>query len=148
MVFCKMLFGAALVLLIHFVSLSKNFILASLIPLFPTFTLIALYSVGSSKSVEDLQSSIIFGICAILPYLAYLISMYFMVEKYPLRQSLFYSTGTWFLVAGILVLARNNLGKEDLQIAKNLPQVEIELTDAFSDREVVELTSTAAGSGS
>ncbi len=102
-VLCKVLAGAALVVFIHYISMSKNYLLAALIPLFPTFTLIALYSVGEERTTAELQKTILFGMCSMLPYIVYLIAMYFLVTRYNLMESLLYSTGCWVIVALTLV---------------------------------------------
>ena len=60
----KALLGAFVVLLIAILARSKNYYIAGLIPLFPTFALIAHYIVGTERSIEALRSTIIFGIWA------------------------------------------------------------------------------------
>ncbi len=55
----KALLGASVVLLIAILAKSKNYYIAGLIPLFPTFALIAHYIVGTERSIEALRSTII-----------------------------------------------------------------------------------------
>ena len=40
--------------------------------LFPTFALIAHYIVGKGRSVDDLKTTIVFGMWSIIPYFVYL----------------------------------------------------------------------------
>lgn len=73
----KALIGAGVVVLIGILSKTRNYYIAGLIPLFPTFALIAHYIVGSERSIQALRITIIFGLWAIIPYFIYLISLYF-----------------------------------------------------------------------
>ncbi|MFT4464333.1 MAG: GlpM family protein [Sodalis sp. (in: enterobacteria)] len=68
----KALLGALVVVLIVLLSKTRNYYIAGLLPLFPTFALLAHYIVGS----EALRMTILFGIWAVIPYLVYLISLY------------------------------------------------------------------------
>lgn len=72
----KVLIGATVVLMIGILSKTRNYYIAGLLPLFPTFALIAHYIVGSERSIEALRITIIFGLWAIIPYCIYLISLY------------------------------------------------------------------------
>ena len=71
----KALIGALMVLLIGVLSRTRNYYIAGLLPLFPTFALMAHYIVGSERSIADLKATIVFGMWAVLPYLAYLASL-------------------------------------------------------------------------
>jgi uncharacterized membrane protein (GlpM family) len=51
---------------------TKNYYIAGLVPLFPTFALIAHYIVGKGRSVDDLKTTIVFGMWSIIPYFVYL----------------------------------------------------------------------------
>ena len=57
----KALLGAAVVVLIGMLSKTKNYYIAGLIPLFPTFALIAHYIVVTGRGVEALRTTVIFG---------------------------------------------------------------------------------------
>jgi membrane protein GlpM len=70
----KSLLGALAVLLIALLSKSKTFFIAGLVPLFPTFALIAHYIVGTERSAPDLRTTALFGLWSLLPYAVYLLS--------------------------------------------------------------------------
>ena len=53
--FLKCLLGALAVLIIAFLSRSKNFFVACLVPLFPTFALIAHYIVGRKRLMRSIS---------------------------------------------------------------------------------------------
>ncbi|NAX33946.1 GlpM family protein, partial [Vibrio sp. V29_P1S30P107] len=53
--FFKCLLGALAVLLIALLSKSKSFFISGLVPLFPTFALIAHYIVGTERTMEELR---------------------------------------------------------------------------------------------
>ena len=61
--FFKCLLGAFAVLLIALLSKSKSFYISGLVPLFPTFALIAHYIVGTERTMADLRITALFGHC-------------------------------------------------------------------------------------
>lgn len=71
----KAALGALVVLLIGVLAKTKNYYIAGLIPLFPTFALIAHYIVASERGIEALRATIIFSMWSIIPYFVYLVSL-------------------------------------------------------------------------
>ncbi len=94
----KAIGGAVIVVLISLVSTTKNYFVAGLIPLFPTFALIAHVIVGQKGSVE-LKNTALFGIFSLIPYFAYLLSVYLFANKLPLYLNLLVSVLFWVLFA-------------------------------------------------
>ena len=68
----KAALGALVVLLIGVLAKTKNYYIAGLIPLFPTFALIAHYIVASERGTEALRTTIVFGMWSIIPYFRFL----------------------------------------------------------------------------
>jgi membrane protein GlpM len=101
----KALLGAAMVVLIAVLSRTRNFYVAGLVPLFPSFALIAHWIVGSERTVRDLRATVLFGMLGVVPYLAYLAAVYVLVARVRLAAALAASTGVWLVVAGALVAA-------------------------------------------
>lgn len=103
--FIKAMIGALMVVAISLLSKSKNYFIAGLVPLFPTFALIAHYIVGSTRSVSNLKMTLLFGMWSLIPYFLYLFSLYFYVDRMKLVWALSSATLTWALAAGVLILA-------------------------------------------
>jgi uncharacterized membrane protein (GlpM family) len=103
----KALIGALVVILIGVLSKTRNYYIAGLVPLFPTFALIAHYIVGSERSIEALRTTIIFGLWAIIPYLIYLLSLYFLVGFLRLPLALAGAVACWILAAWLLITIWN-----------------------------------------
>ncbi|QYY80931.1 GlpM family protein [Pseudomonas germanica] len=101
--FFKALLGAAVVLIIAALSKTKNYYIAGLVPLFPTFALIAHYIVGRGRSIEDLKTTIVFGMWSIIPYFVYLATLYVMVDRLRLEASLAVAAVAWLMAATVLV---------------------------------------------
>lgn len=59
----KALLGAAVVIIINLAAHMKNYYLAGLVPLFPTFALIAHYIVRSERTHDELKNTILFSLC-------------------------------------------------------------------------------------
>lgn len=72
----KALLGAAVVMIISLLAQMKNYYLAGLVPLFPTFALIANYIIGSERTHDELKNTILFSLCGMIPLLVYLVSIY------------------------------------------------------------------------
>lgn len=102
--FFKSMLGAVAVLLIALLSKSRNFFIAGLAPLFPTFALIAHYIVGSERTMEHLRVTAVFGLCSLIPYAAYLLAVYFFSYTFSLTGTLVAATLIWGLLALALIL--------------------------------------------
>lgn len=97
--FLKCLLGALAVLVIALLSRSRSFFIAGLVPLFPTFALIAHYIVGSERSAADLRTTALFGLWSLIPYAVYLIAVYWLSVRTTLTVTL-----AWTVAAGALLL--------------------------------------------
>jgi membrane protein GlpM len=95
--------GAGVVVLLAILSKTRNYYIAGLVPLFPTFALIAHYIVGKGRSLEDLKTTILFGMWSIIPYFVYLATLYLLVERMRLETSLALATVAWLVAATVLV---------------------------------------------
>lgn len=99
----KALIGALVVVLIGLLAKTRNYYIAGLVPLFPTFALIAHYIVGSERSIAALKTTLIFGMWAVLPYLVYLISLYFLINSLRLSLALGAAVLCWIAAAWLLI---------------------------------------------
>lgn len=100
----KALLGAIAVVLIQLLARTKSYFVAGLVPLFPTFALIAHYIVGTQRTVSDLRRTLLFGMASLIPYFLYLLSLYLMAGKCRLSVALAGATGVWIAAASLLVL--------------------------------------------
>ncbi|EMI5489044.1 GlpM family protein [Providencia stuartii] len=101
--FLKCLLGAVAVLVIAILSKSKLFYIAGLIPLFPTFALIAHVIVIQEQGALALRKTALFGMWSLIPYLLYLITVYFLATKVSAWLCLSIATVNWVLAAAILI---------------------------------------------
>jgi membrane protein GlpM len=99
----KAAIGAAVVLILAALSKTRNYYIAGLVPLFPTFALIAHYIVGKGRSIDDLKTTIVFGMWSIIPYFIYLATLYVMVDRMRLEASLAVAAVAWLIAATVLV---------------------------------------------
>ncbi|RRV06771.1 hypothetical protein EGJ27_13515 [Pseudomonas sp. v388] len=101
----KALLGAAVVVVIAALAKTKSYYIAGLVPLFPTFALIAHYIVGKARSIDDLKTTILFGMWSIIPYFVYLAALYLLVDRLRLEASLALAAVAWLVAATLLVMA-------------------------------------------
>lgn len=102
--FFKCLLGAIAVLMIALLSKSRSFFISGLVPLFPTFALIAHYIVGTERTMNDLRVTALFGLYSLIPYGAYLVSVYFFSYRYNLAWTLSLAAVVWSIFALVLLL--------------------------------------------
>ncbi len=107
--FLKSLLGAAAVLIIALLSRSKSFYVAGLVPLFPTFALIAHAIVGAERGTADLRTTALFGLWSLIPYAVYLLAVYWLSARLALAPTLITATLAWVAAATLLLLAWTRL---------------------------------------
>lgn len=103
----KSMLGALAVLLIALLSRSKSYFIAGLVPLFPTFALIAHAIVGSERGAAALRTTALFGLCSLLPYAVYLLTVFVLSVRLTLAATLASATLAWTVAAGALLLLWN-----------------------------------------
>ncbi len=101
----KCALGALAVLVIALLSKSKSFYIAGLVPLFPTFALIAHYMVGTQRGAADLRTTALFGLWSLLPYAVYLFAVYWLSARCAVVTTLVWATAAWGVAAAILLAA-------------------------------------------
>ena len=106
--FLKCVIGAAVVLLISILSKSKAFYIAGLVPLFPTFALIAHVIVAQEKGADALKQTALFGMWSLIPYFIYLLMVYLVATKLPMWSCLGVATACWIIAAIVLILGWNH----------------------------------------
>lgn len=103
--FLKCILGAAVVLLISILSKSKAFYIAGLVPLFPTFALIAHVIMAQEKGAEALKQTALFGLWSLIPYFIYLLTVYLLATKLSMWSCLGIATLCWIVAAAVLIYA-------------------------------------------
>lgn len=101
--FLKCSLGALAVLIIALLSKSKTFYIAGLVPLFPTFALIAHVIIVQEQGALALRKTALFGIWSLIPYLLYLLTVYWFATKFSAWFCLGSATVVWCLLAAILI---------------------------------------------
>lgn len=100
----KSLLGAAAVLAISLLARSRSYFIAALVPLFPTFGIIAFYSLGRVRSAAELEAAILFGIFSLLPYLVFLLALLWLTRITTIGKALSAAVLAWLAASAILVL--------------------------------------------
>ncbi|MEI1681297.1 GlpM family protein [Acinetobacter baumannii] len=101
--FLKCMLGAGVVLIISILSKSKAFYIAGLVPLFPTFALIAHVIVYQQKGAEALQKTALFGLWSLIPYAIYLVAVYMLATRISMWSCLGIATLCWVVAAAGLI---------------------------------------------
>lgn len=94
--------GAIVAITIAALARSNFYILAGLAPLFPTFALFAHILSYKAGGIAQVREVALFGACSIIPYLAYVLSLYLFAERLRFEYALASSLILWFISAGIL----------------------------------------------
>ncbi len=107
--FIKACAGAAIVIIIQLLSRTRNYYIAGLVPLFPTFGLISHYIVGNQRTTGELKETILFGMFSLVPYFSYLAALYLLIDKFSLISSLLGAVIFWTITATALVVIWNKI---------------------------------------
>lgn len=99
----KAALGALVVVMIALLSRTKNYYIAGLIPLFPTFALLAHYIVATERGMDALRTTIVFGMWSIIPYFLYLLSLWYFTGFLKLPLALGGAVVCWSLSAWVLI---------------------------------------------
>lgn len=99
----KVYVGGRVVLIISILSKSKAFYIAGLVPLFPTFALIAHVIVYQQKGAEALQKTALFGLWSLIPYAIYLVAVYVLATRMSMWSCLGVATVCWVVAAAGLI---------------------------------------------
>ncbi len=99
----KVYVGGRVVLIISILSKSKAFYIAGLVPLFPTFALIAHVIVFQQKGAEALQKTALFGLWSLIPYAIYLAAVYVLATRMSMWSCLGVATLCWVVAAAGLI---------------------------------------------
>ncbi|EED8851116.1 GlpM family protein [Salmonella enterica] len=99
----KAALGALVVVLIDLLSKTKNYYIAGLIPLFPTFALIAHYIVASERGIDAMRTTIVFSMWSIIPYFIYLATLWYFSGVMRLPVALGGAVVCWGLSAWLLI---------------------------------------------
>ena len=77
--------------------------LSGIFMLFPAVTLVGYYFVGQTMSIPQLHQVTKFSIYALSTTFIFLITFYYVQDKYSLNLALILATVAWFVSAGILL---------------------------------------------
>ena len=103
MIIIKFIIGGTIIVLLDFISKSsKYYYLSGLLPLFPTFALIAHFLVYKYNGSEALKETALFGLFSLVPYSGYLISVYFL-SKINFLFNILISLSIWFIISCIII---------------------------------------------
>lgn len=98
----RFIVGGTLVVIINLIGKSQNSFVAGLAMLFPAITLLGYYFLSLSQH-SALSKTVLFSIWSLPTSLAFLLTLYFTIDKIPIMQSLALGIVSWFITA-IIVL--------------------------------------------
>ncbi len=103
MLILKFIIGGFIVILIDLISKSsKYYFISGLVPLFPTFALIAHFFVYKYNGIEALKKTALFGLFSLLPYGCYLLSVFLLSKRVGFILTIIISLIIWFILAYII----------------------------------------------
>jgi uncharacterized membrane protein (GlpM family) len=105
----KALLGAGLLVGLHFLTKTRNYYLAHLALSCPLLSVFAHYFIGTERNAEALRQTLWFGMFALLPFLAYLVALYFTANRMRLPAALGFASAVWLVSATALTLAWQKL---------------------------------------
>lgn len=101
--FSKGLLGSLVVLIIFYLSKTSHYYIAGLVPLFPSFGLIAIIAIFKIRGYGSVRETALFSIFSILPYFFYLFSLYFLIDYFDFYIAVAVSVILWIVISFILI---------------------------------------------
>lgn len=92
----KALIGGVVSGAISILSQTQFFLLAGILPFFPTFALISHISAYQSGDIAHAKSVYLFMIFAVIPIIGYNICMYVLIDRLNFVASMAYALAVWF----------------------------------------------------
>lgn len=100
----KALIGAAVLVGLHCLTKTRHFYLAQLALSCPLLSVMAHYFIGTERDAGALKQTLLFGMCSLLPFLAYLATVYVCAGRMKLTAALAVSSLAWFVSATALAI--------------------------------------------
>jgi len=98
----RFLVGGTLVVIINLIGKSQNSFVAGLAMLFPAITLIGYYFLSISQH-GSLSKTVMFSIWSLPTSLAFLLTLYFTIDKIPILQALALGIASWLITAIVVI---------------------------------------------
>jgi len=98
----KALIGAGLFVGLHYLTKSSNYYLAQLALACPLLSMIAHYYIRVERDAGSLKQTVLFGVYAVLPFVAYLLTVYIFADKLKIQTVLALASGVWLILAAAL----------------------------------------------
>ena len=102
LVIYKAFVGAAIMVGLHYLTKTRSFYLAHLALSCPLLSVFAHYFIGTERNAEALRQTVWFGMFALLPFLAYLVTLYWSASRIRLQPALIWASTAWAVSALIL----------------------------------------------
>lgn len=98
----RFIVGGTLVVLINLIGKSRNSFVAGLAMLFPAITLLGYYFLSVSQH-GTLSKTVMFSIWSLPTSLAFLLTLYFTIDRIPIFQALTLGVASWFITAIVVI---------------------------------------------
>tara|TARA_B100000749_G_scaffold280771_1_gene278524 strand:+ start:5660 stop:6067 length:408 start_codon:yes stop_codon:yes gene_type:complete len=122
--FIKVAIGAIVILGLSLLSKSRWYLIAGFLPLIPVFAIISQFFIYSDRGVYDLKKTILICILSLIPYFAYLVSMYFMVDRMRFGHAIMGSLMVWALLSSPLIFFNSSLESQFEKLGLTTPATE------------------------
>lgn len=95
-------FGTATIIAIILLGRTHLYYLTGLLPLFPTFSLIAHVNAAVEKSACEFKLVVLYGLFSLIPYAVYLGSVYLLVDILGPWKAMGVALAFWFIIAAVI----------------------------------------------
>jgi membrane protein GlpM len=89
---------------LHYLTQTRNYYLAHLALSCPILSVIAHYFIGTERDAVALKHTLLFGMFTLLPFLAYLVTLYLSAPRMKLVLALTVSSLAWLMSATVLTV--------------------------------------------
>ena len=101
-VITRFIVGGIFVVIINLIGKSENSLVSGLAMLFPAITLLGYYFLSISQH-DTLSKTVMFSIWSLPTSLAFLLALYFTIDKMPIIQALALGIASWLITAMVVI---------------------------------------------
>ncbi|WP_196605418.1 GlpM family protein [Pectinatus haikarae] len=93
-----------LMIIIDYISKTKNYYVTGLVLSFPGLSILAYYFMYVEHGVSKVRETIIFAMASAIPFIIFLVVLYFTLKNYNIFYSILFSSLVWTAFSSVVII--------------------------------------------
>lgn len=100
----KCIVAVSIIIVVHFVSKTKNYYITGLVLSFPGLSILAYYFMYTEQGVSKVRVTTYFAMFSAIPFVIFLLVLNFTLKKYHIFHSILISSAVWIILSSVLII--------------------------------------------